>query len=112
MDEFKFHNKIKNIFYYILFLFAFVCVGFTFNSSKVDAAVSVDIKDTIDYTNKKVSFDVKWGWLTVTNIQYCFGDSNCSNKTSIGVSSYDSIRDDGGDKVATQYVEKYDTMYL
>ena len=59
MDEFKFHNKIKNIFYYILFLFAFVCVGFTFNSSKVDAAVSVDIKDTIDYTNKKVSFDAK-----------------------------------------------------
>ena len=100
MSEIKKGFKIGKILRYFIFIFAFVCLGFSVESYKVEAApeISIPTDDYFDY-NSGLSFYVGYDVLTVNSVKYSFDNSNwtsISNPASKG--SYTDIYNGDGAK--------------
>jgi len=67
--------KISNVWYYAVFLLAFVCFGFTFNSNKVSAnpVVSIPTDEYFNYDDG-LTFYTGYDVITISGVKYRFND--------------------------------------
>lgn len=72
--------KIKGIMKYFIFVFAFVCLGFSMKSTVAEAApvISIPTDESFDY-NSGLSFYVGYDMITVNSVKYSFDNSNWTN---------------------------------
>ena len=108
MGIFKNKFRIKRVLCYAVFLLAFIFVGFTANSNKVEA-LEVWVNDGIKYSKdangndtSTVSFSVKWDVATATSVSYKFNDGS---EIYLNVGSYSSNYRDGTSTVAVYTVD-------
>ena len=80
MNEIKKDFKIGKMLRYFIFIFAFVCLGFTVESSRVEAApeISIPTDDSFNY-DSGLSFYVGYDVLTVNSVKYSFDNSTWTN---------------------------------
>lgn len=76
MDQRKNTLKVGVILRYFIFVFAFVCLGFTYKSFKVSAAPVISIPTDSDFEySEGLSFYVGYDNITVNSVKYSFDNS-------------------------------------
>lgn len=77
MDQRKKTLKIGVILRYFIFVFAFVCLGFTYKAFKVSAAPAISIPTDSDFKYEEgLSFFVGYDTFTVNSVKYSFDNTN------------------------------------